>query len=235
VQQRTDASKALDVNAKKGEDVAKLNADKLALEIAKIKDQTAESRRDAESWRWIQLIVAAAAFIPLALALVKLADAAGMRRGEHSAAKDKVDFLEAQTKYAIAVAGSAESKAAAQETKISQIAEAIGLAPAPLTPAPPPVDPPPLKFTVDVPQEHHQRLAEALSKLENVIIDTDALSGKSLNSDGSKLEFAVLNATTIGVTVTANPNHLSLDQLSAKVVNRITTLLSEDTKTVLPS
>jgi len=221
--QRNDASVAADANAASAQSTAdsnaaeskatsEKNATASAVETSAIKAQMADTRRDNERWRLIQLIVALAGFvgvfIPVLLALVKLAGDSGVRKGEHSAAVDKMALIEAEARYAVVVAG-----AGTTDGRKSNLVKFSGM-----------------KFTVEVPKEHRERLAAALGKLDQVNLDPSTLAGKAENTDGSVVEFEVLNDTTIGITVTANPNNLSLDAMRAKVVGRITELLSPAAK-----
>jgi len=219
-QQRNDASAAADANAASAQSTADVNAASSKAAADAIKEQVIELRKDNDRARLIQLIVACGGFVgicvPVTLGAIKLVGDAGTRRGEQNAANAKLQLVQAEARYAAVVAGATASR-------MDQVQQAIGLQD---LPAPIALDPALLRFTLEVPKEHRQKLAAALSKLDHVTVDPNTLTGAAQNSDGSKLDFAVLNETTIGITVTANPNHWTLDQLRAKVVSRITELLA---------
>jgi hypothetical protein len=83
-------------------------------------------------------------------------------------------------------------------------------------------------FTIHVPPEDHDPLADAIEDqaADHATLNADRRSGHSKNSDATEITFSAATDGTVTVIVTANPKKLPLAAIKRKAEHRVKELLA---------
>jgi hypothetical protein len=81
-------------------------------------------------------------------------------------------------------------------------------------------------FTVKIPKEHHEKVADVLAKIDHVKLNEDRRSGTSVNSDGTVMHFRAIDGDVVEVDLVENPNHVSMEEFEEKLTKRVEQLIA---------
>jgi hypothetical protein len=90
-----------------------------------------------------------------------------------------------------------------------------------------------MTIKLEISTENHQKISEALTQIDHVVMDEKAAgdfyskSGKSKNSDETEIEFEVSGPDEVTMHVTANPRKLSAVHIKAQAMAVVNGILAK--------